>query len=179
MKNTSRIRRNNNANPSEKQGEKPAIPGQSAATIGHKQFDTKGKVTLGALHVGEAICLDENAIKLLASKAESAGLTPAGFCKLAVLERLFPPDPAARANDGREVIWRAISKLDFLQYRATALLDMMALAIRNRDDGISAESVDGVTLIANNMRYEIADVVASVFKAYNTVFLPDPPIKAA
>lgn len=98
MKNTSRIRRNNNANPSEKQGEKPAIPGQSAATIGHKQFATKGKVTLGALHVGEAICLDENAIKLLASKAESAGLTPAGFCKLAILERLFPSVQADRAK---------------------------------------------------------------------------------
>jgi hypothetical protein len=81
MKNTPRIHANNNANVTKTKGKKTTILGQNAATIGHKNFDTKGKVTIGALRIGEAIGLSESEIKALALLADWWGKTPEECCR--------------------------------------------------------------------------------------------------
>jgi hypothetical protein len=84
MKNTIRASRKSGNKPASAQLKKPAIRGQNAATIGHKNFDTKGKVTIGALRIGEANGLSKIEIKALALLADWEGETPAEYSREAI-----------------------------------------------------------------------------------------------
>jgi len=88
MKNTSRIHRKINPETQSSQGKKPAIHSQKAATIGQVEINTAGKVTLGAVRIGEAIGLNANEIKALALLSNWDGQTPSECCRDAVLHIL-------------------------------------------------------------------------------------------
>ncbi|HXC35969.1 MAG TPA: hypothetical protein VNV43_08850 [Candidatus Acidoferrales bacterium] len=84
MKNTIRVSSKNANKRASAQPEKPSIHGQNAATIGHEKFNIKGKVTFGALRVGEASGLSEIEIKALALLADWEGETPEEYSREAI-----------------------------------------------------------------------------------------------
>jgi hypothetical protein len=116
MKNTIRARQENKPEPKAPQGRKPTIHGQNTATIGHEQFDTKGKVTIGALRIGEALDLSENEIKALALLADWEDRTPGEYCKVAIMSYMETSvdQVVIEVRDGKEEKERAAKVLSDL-----------------------------------------------------------------
>jgi hypothetical protein len=165
MKNTIRASGKNATKPASAQPQKPSDRGQKPATLGQAKGD-----------IGDDICrmlyLSKSSIDSLKVQAQEAGLTRAGYCKLAILERLDEVNHSCHAvpESCAKALFKAIGDVELLNLEVTAVFELLAARITQADKRDPVAS--GIEILVASLRMKMDASFKSLMTAYKVAIPP-------